>query len=196
MKKTIIGIILIVVSIAGIIGWEFFGREELMYTDMLVLNQDVEAHTVITKDMLASRKIYNPMEKALTVDSIEKVVGKETTQFVPKGSEIYERYFVDEKLAVDPNNEFVFSVEVQDIMAFPRSLQKGDTVYFYSFDKKVASSTVIALKDASGNEITQSNNRTEVSAQIASIEFKVDRQNLKVLSTAVSEKDPLTIAYN
>lgn len=196
MKKTIIGIILIVVSIAGIMGWEFFGREELMYTDMLVLNQDVEAHTVITKDMLASRKIYNPMEKALTVDSIEKVVGKETTQFVPKGSEIYERYFVDEKLAVDPNNEFVFSVEVQDIMAFPRSLQKGDTVYFYSFDKKVASSTVIALKDASGNEITQSNNRTEVSAQIASIEFKVDRQNLKVLSTAVSEKDPLTIAYN
>ena len=196
MKKTIIGIILIVVSIAGIIGWEFIGREELMYTDMLVLNQDVESYTQITKDMLASRKIYNPMEGALTVDKAQSIIGKETTQFVAKGSELYSRYFKDKRLLVDPANEFVFSVDAQDVMAYPRSIKRGDTVYFYSYDKKVASSTVIALKDTNGNEITQSNNRTEVSAQIASIEFKVDRKNLQVLSTAVSEKEPLTIAYN
>ena len=196
MKKTIIGVILIVVSIAGIIGWEFIGREELMYTDMLVLNQDVESYTQITKDMLASRKIYNPMEGALTVDKAQSIIGKETTQFVAKGSELYSRYFEDEKLLVDPANELVFSVDAQDVMAYPRSIKRGDTVYFYSYDKKVASSTVIALKDTNGNEITQSNNRTEVSAQIASIEFKVDRKNLQVLSTAVSEKEPLTIAYN
>lgn len=196
MKKTLIGVLLIVISIAGIIGWEFIGREELMYTDMLVLNQDVESHTKITKDMLATRKIYNPMEGALTIEKAESIIGKETTQFVAKGSEIYDRYFEDEKLLVDPENEFVFSVDVQDVMAFPRSIKRGDTVYFYSYDTKMANSTVIALKDTNGNEIIQSANRTEVSAQIASIEFKVDRENLQVLSTAVSEKEPLTIAYN
>ena len=64
--KRIIGIILIIVSIVGMICWEKWGREILFYKEIVVINRDIEKNTIITSDMLETKKIQNPSNDALT----------------------------------------------------------------------------------------------------------------------------------
>jgi len=196
VKRTIIGVILIFISIAGIVGWELFGREELMYTDMLTLNQDVEAYTIITEDMLTSRKVCNPLPNAYRWERAADIVGMEATQYIAMGTELMPRYFEKEALSVNPDEEYVFSMDVGDLQSYPKSVARGDRVYLYSSDEMVIATVVLAIKDSTGCEIVHSEDRTKVSGQAASIEFKMKENEVGLLSSLISDGYPIAVAYN
>lgn len=197
MKKTMVGVIIMVVAIVGMISWEVFGREALMFTSVLVLNQDVEPYTEITADMLAVKKVYHPNENSLLEADAQSIVGKESTQFIPMATEVQARYFGAETVVVDKNkDEYVYSISVNNLKAYPRSIAKGDQVYIYSMDNLVLSTNVIGLRDSDGNAVTQSDDRSTASGQISSIEIKATSADCSTLSFLMSDNEPLTISYN
>ncbi len=57
--KKIIGTVLIFASIGSIFYWETVGREKYAYSDMIVLNTDIEEGVVITSDMITTIKSDN-----------------------------------------------------------------------------------------------------------------------------------------
>lgn len=197
MKKSIVGVIIMVVAVVGILGWEIFGREQLLFTDVLVLNEDTEAYTQITESDLATKKVYQPNKKSYTISDAKKVIGKQTTQFIPKGAELNPRYFEDSSLVVnDKDNEFVYSLNVNGLKAYPVSIYKGDTIHIFAADNYVLKTTVLGIRDSNGNEVTQSKDRAQISAQIATIEIKVTGPECETLSYLISNSEPLTISYN
>lgn len=186
-----------VVSLVGIISWEAFGREELLFTDVLVLNQDTEAYTVISKDMLAVKKVYKPNKSSYTINDVEKVVGKQATQFIPMATELHQRYLSDPTLLVnEQNDEYVFSFAVGNLKSYPRSIAKGDNVSVYYRDYLVLQTTVLGLRDSNGNEITQSNDRKTSTGQIASIEIKASGDKVEELSYMLDEGNAMSLSYN
>lgn len=186
-----------VVAVVGILGWELFGREQLLFTDVLVLNEVAEKYTLITEENLAVKKVYQPSEKSYKPSDLNKVLGKQTTQFVPKGAELQERFFEDASMQVNENkDEYVYSLNVNALKAYPRSIAKGDKIYIYCMENEMIKTTVLGLRDSNGNEITQSKNRSVSSGQIASIEIKASSDDCSTLSYLVSNSEPLTISYN
>lgn len=199
MRKTMVGIILIVVAFVGIIGWELIGREAIVYTDALVLTEDVEAYEVISEDMLASRKVYQPVGDIILAKDAEDIIGKEAVQFIPKGAELYSAYFEEQELAVNPDNgDYVFSIESSALTAYPRSIKKGDKVYFYDEDGEFAQAVIIGLKNAAGEEINRASYFAtgEGDIKIETIELKVNDNVANKLARAVNEKDDILITYN
>lgn len=186
-----------VLSLVGIVSWEAFGREELLFTEVLVLNQDTEPYTLITKDMLAVKKVYKPNSSSYTIENVEDVVGKQSTQFIPMASELHERYLSEPTLLVnETKDEYVYSLATNTLKAYPRSIAKGDTVYVFCLDRKILATTVLGLRDANGNEVTQSQNRSVSSGQIASIEIKATGEECGTLSYLLSNSEPIAITYN
>ena len=55
--KKIIGIVLILVSIAALFTWEKWGKNRFLYEDVLAFSQNVEKGTVITEDMISTVKM-------------------------------------------------------------------------------------------------------------------------------------------
>lgn len=196
MKKTIAGVIIIIFAVAGIFCWEAFGREKILFTEVMVLNQDVEAYTDISQDMLSFRKVYQPGANVLTIRDLHKVVGMQASQYVPSGTELFERYFISPELAVGAKkDEYVFSITTSNLKSYPRSITKGDTIFVYFYDECLLSTTVLTVRDSDGNEITRSDNRATSSGQLASVEIKTDADETATLSTIISNGDPLSIAY-
>ena len=197
MKKTVVGVIVMAVAIVGIIGWELFGRENVLFTEVLVLNKDTEPYTVITEENLAIKKVYQPNANSYTINDISKVVGKETTQFVPVGIELQARFFENPTLQVnETNDEYVYSISVNTLEAYPRSIAKGDTVYIFCMDEEVIRTTVLGLRNSDGNEVIQKKDRKEATGQIASIEIKATKEQCRILSVLQSNSQPLAITYN
>ena len=194
MKKTVIGIVLIFVSLAGIIGWEMFGRDQIIYDEIVVLNQDVEAYTTITADMLSSRKVYHPSNEVLRVEVAEQLVGTVSTQFIPKDVELVVRYF-EPKNSMISASEYVFSLPVESLLAYPRSLSKGDTVYLQYREDAVFSSQVLCLKDANGNDITNVNRET-LSAPFETVELKISYNELEEIAALLDDGAKMILTYN
>ena len=93
MKKKIAGILLIVLSVGALGFWELWGRENISYRKVAVLKESLDAHTVITEDMLKSRKMDSPSNGAIPWDKAGKIVGMETRHFVAGNQELHAEYF-------------------------------------------------------------------------------------------------------
>lgn len=197
MKKTIAGILIMVISVVGILAWELFGREQLLFTEVLVLNQDVEPYTIVTQDMLAVKKVNQPNAKSYTAADVEKVVGMQTTQFIPVAAELQERFFEEPSLVADrTNGEYVYSLTASSLKAYPRSISKGDNVGIYCGEEMLFNTTVLGLRDSNGNEVTQADNRTIATGVIASVEILTNVEQAGTLSFLFANNESIAIVYN
>ena len=82
MNRRIIGLAMITVTLAAIGIWEFWGRENISYRQVIVLREDTKAHTVISEDDIQTKKLESPSGEALTEADAEKLIGMETSQYV------------------------------------------------------------------------------------------------------------------
>lgn len=216
----ILGIVLMLASIITIYWWETIGRVQFLYGEVLVLNQSVEANTTITEDMLNLIKIDsgNFIEGAL-VDK-EKVIGKITTHYIPKYSQLNLEYFTGEKSESAKEDQYIFTVPADWIITFPNSLRRGDIIYFYPVkmpDEKVeesksfsssssikvtkesdlVKSEVAYLKDSGNREVvdTVGEERYDGSANIASIEIITNWEDVSYLQDLVDKNYKFIILY-
>ena len=220
---SILGIVLMLASIITIYWWESNGRTQFLYSEVLVLNQSVEANTTITEDMLGVIKIDpgNFIEGAL-VDK-EKVIGKTTAHYIPKYSQLALEYFTGEKVEAAKKDHYIFTIPSDWIITFPNSLRGGDEIYFYPVrilesskegegtnnysnpisstkiyrEENMVKSEVAYLKDSGNREVvdTVGEERYDASANIASIEIALDWEDISYLQDLYDSGYKFIILY-
>jgi len=128
---SISGILLMLASLAAVYWWEAKGREQFLYSEVVVLNQGVEANTLITSDMLDCININpnNFMEGAIVEK--KEAAGKSAIHYIPKYSQLTLEYFIDENVEGKKEDKYIFTVPTDWIVTFPNSLRRGDRIYFY-----------------------------------------------------------------
>ena len=75
--KTIIGILLIVLSITGLFLWEWRGRETIMLEQVLVAKEQIKKGTEVTGSLFVKKGISkeNMLSGALTPDQTDLLQG-------------------------------------------------------------------------------------------------------------------------
>ncbi len=183
MKQKTIGLALIFLSLGALGFWEFWGRENLSYENVLVFRSDVSRGTVISRDMLEVRKMDKPGEDALLEENAGQILGLETVQYVPKDAPLYREYFQDSALAVGGDTgQFILAIPDQWLMSYPQTMRRGDEVSFYCEGKLVASASVAHVRDSSNQEVVSGDEaRLDASASVSQVEIVVNEaQALKL----------------
>jgi hypothetical protein len=217
---SILGIILMLATLAMIYFWETKGRERFLYTEVVVLNQSVEADTAIEPGMIDIIRINpdNLMEGAVVKK--DEVIGKYSAHFIPKYSQLSLAYFKDESVGATKEDQYIFTVPADWIITFPNSLRRGDTIYFYpvkvtsedgeqsrSFNSisstkiikegELVKSEVAYLKDSGNREVvnTEGEERYDASANISSIEIITGYEDMSYLESLAESGWKFIILY-
>lgn len=165
--KGILGMVFIILAIAGIFLWETYGREALTYTEIVVFNQDVQANQKVSPDLLATMKVPTSQLISRVVLNSEEILGKETTCYLPRGLQLSEKFFQDEEMTTG-NGRYVFAVPTEWLYFYPQTLRRGDSVFFYAVP-------------ASDGECFESANSTA-----AAVSTLPDDRNTAILKTRVA----------
>lgn len=216
--KGLLGILLIIVLLTGIYFWEDVGRENLMYQKVIVLKQDVEENTKVTKDMLGALKVDKTNVIAGAIENPDDIIGKETKHFIPRGLQLSEKFFEDPQLAIG-NGRYIFSLPDTWVYSYPQSLRRGDTVYLYPIRAKlneadpyaimnetmpidtptdpIIKTKVAYVKDNSNREVTSvTEDRLDGTSVVGRVEIVVDDTEYKKLQQAYNDGYSLLILYN
>lgn len=148
-SKRVIGVFLIVISLAGLVVWEKWGKDEFFYDDVLVLRDSVERGTVITASMLTARKM-NIDEDYLTYEEREQIIGRQADAFVHEGVPLFVEYFVDPSLSPDERKDkYALALPQEWIVARPETLSRGDKVFFF-YGKTCVTAAYVSLVSKDG----------------------------------------------
>ena len=166
--KPIIGILLIILSISGLLIWEKWGKDRLFYDEVLVLKKNVNEGTVITEDLLTTRKL-NIDEDYIPSRERESILGKEAASFIHKGTPLFDEFF---RLPVlSPSEEkgsYAFAIPQEWIMSVPESLSRGDRLFVFYGSKLLTSAYVVSSGEDEPVEIIVNREQAEQISGIAS----------------------------
>ncbi|MBR0140369.1 MAG: SAF domain-containing protein [Firmicutes bacterium] len=217
MKRSIAGIILIVLSLAGMLYWELVGRDSLMYTQVLTLSRDVEQGTLITRDMLVLKKTDSPSPRSMRLADAGRAAGKEAVSFIPAGVELFDEYFEDEKLVVhEEEGEYIFSLPTGWLISYPQTLRRGDRVTFLlvkaddeyrdpeaqrpktegpETGDEILTTTVLYVKSSSNDEVVSDQDRLKGAQQVSVIEIIASKDDAKTLTRLAASGDRFVLLY-
>ncbi len=128
--KRIMGLCLLILSIAGIYFWEGWGRENFTTNAIIVLKEDTPAHTIISEDMVKvqHRDINNLIKNPIT--DIDDIIGKMSKSYIAGNAALSEYYFEDSDMIPD-ENEYIFQMPKSWIKSCPSTLRRSDDAYLY-----------------------------------------------------------------
>ena len=195
MNRRIIGLAMITVTLAAIGIWEFWGRENISYRQVIVLREDTKAHTVISEDDIQTKKIESPSGEALTEADAEKLIGMETSQYVAADTELRREYFQTSQFAVGQDSgKALMSLPSDWLLSFPQTLRRGDKVNIYNGTVKLMEAVTAHVKDSGGQEVlSQDSQRMEASSALSHIEIIGSEEDLVELSKLASEGAKFTL---
>lgn len=206
--KGILGIVFVILAIAGIFLWETYGREALTYTEVVIFKQDVQANQAVSLDMLATMKVPSSQLISEAVLHPEEILGKESTCYLPKGLQLSKKFFQDEEMATG-NGRYVFAVPTEWLYFYPQTLRRGDRVFFYavpasdgkyietanltstagsiipdSIDTAILSTRVAYVKDSTNREVIDvTPDRLDGSAAVSKIEVYINDDQYQLLKS-------------
>ena len=215
MKRSVAGIILIAAAIAGMLYWELVGRDSLMYTEVLTVNRDVEAGTLITRDMLDLKKTTTPSARALRLKNAEELLGLQAVSYLPAGAELFSEYFEEESLVVhEDRGEYIFSIPTGWLVAYPQTLRRGDSVSLLLVRERsafaeeasigpadpktgdeVLSSTVLYVKSSSNDEVVSDSDRLKAASTVSIIEIIAQKEQAQLLTRLAAEGCRFVVLY-
>ena len=195
MNRRIIGLAMITVTLAAIGIWEFWGRENISYRQVIVLREDTKAHTVISEDDIQTKKLESPSGEALTEADAEKLIGMETSQYVAADTELRREYFQTSQFAVGQDSgKALMSLPSDWLLSFPQTLRRGDKVNIYNGTVKLMEAVTAHVKDSGGQEVlSQDSQRMEASSALSHIEIIGSEEDLLELSKLASEGAKFTL---
>lgn len=154
MNKKIIGFVIIVISLSLMGIWEFWGRENLAYEDILVLKEPLEANTVLTEDAFDVKKVDSPSKEALKPTDKASLIGMETSQYVAENTELRRAYFVPAEYQVGADTgKGMMAISTDWLLSYPQTLMRGDTIALFKDATKIGECLVSHVRDSSNNEI-------------------------------------------
>lgn len=195
MNRRIIGLAMITVTLAAIGIWEFWGRENISYRQVIVLREDMKAHTVISEDDIQTKKLESPSGEALTEADAENLIGMETSQYVAADTELRREYFQTSQFAVGQDSgKALMSLSSDWLLSFPQTLRRGDKVSIYNGTVKLMEAVTAHVKDSGGQEVlSQDSQRMEASSALSHIEIIGSEEDLVELSKLASEGAKFTL---
>ncbi|MCI6853980.1 MAG: hypothetical protein MR908_01415 [Firmicutes bacterium] len=197
MKKRIAGIVLIVLSVGALGFWELWGRENITYDRVLVLKESLPKNTLITADMLRERKVEKAGEGAIRTEQRNEIVGLETGQFIPAGTELYKEYFQESIFSVgEEQGKYILSVPAQWLKAFPQTLRRGDRAFFYCGGEPVTDAVVAYVRDGTNQEVYYGDDeRLTSSSSVSLIEIVVDKEQASLLGKLAEKGNKFVVLY-
>lgn len=213
-KREWIGIVLLLIAIAGFVVWENWGRAYYRTTDVMVTGREIPAGTELSAEMFVLASIENEsvMEGALTPAEINTIRGKRAAVTIPKNAQISDKMLRDADCYI-ADEESVFVLKGEWIELRSSSLRRGDWIDLYSISDgdtlltKLGTFRVCFVKDANEAEIRATNepastgyettpalNRVTATAQISSVEIlaTVDAYT-SILETVLSGNESLLL---
>lgn len=197
MKRRIAGIVLVMFSVGALGFWELWGRENITYDRVLVLKEALPKNTLITADMLRVKKVDRAGGGALMEGEKSEVVGLETTQFVPAGTELYREYFQESIFSVgEEQGRYILSIPAQWLKAFPQTLRRGDRAFFYCGGEPVTDAVVAYVRDGTNQEVYYGDDeRLTSSSSVSLIEVVVDREQAALLGKLAEKGNKFVLLY-
>ncbi len=151
-----IGLFLIIASIAGLLYWEMIGRDTVCMDQVLVARNQMEEGTVVTADMFFIQGIPKELvlEGGFHENDISSLDGLVTTQMIAKNSQIISAYFRKDPLVIS-EAESIFVLKKNWIAMRSSSLRRGDLVAIYGSvaGEYLGEYRVAYVKDESEREI-------------------------------------------
>jgi hypothetical protein len=154
--RTLIGIILILSSIAGIIFWELQGRDRLLTERILVAKDEIKIGDLMASDMI--KEVSIPKEiiinNPLKINDKQQVIGKISKQYIPINSQLSSGFFQDERFRIE-NEESIYVIKPEWIEMISSAVRSGDIVEIYSKDRQTifGEYLVAFVKDSSFREV-------------------------------------------
>lgn len=208
--KGILGILLLALTCAGIFYWEFYGREQLTYSTVLVAAEKIEKNEIITKEKV---KFVKREEKTLVIgclkenDSFE-ILGLEAKHDIPEGTQIVQEYFEAPELVIN-EEEFIFKIPSDWLISYPTTLRRKDKIYIYpvlesdingegrkTITEDPIESIVAYVKDATNKEVLGDQDRINSTAGISSIEIISTLEMVDKLKNYTNNEYSFVILYN
>ncbi|MBP6491844.1 MAG: hypothetical protein KA282_02620 [Clostridia bacterium] len=160
MKKlrSIVGILLILLSIAGLFFWEWKGREIILMEEVLVAKEEIQKGTVVSSSMFVEKGVMKEMlvEEALTQKDVEGLHGKVASQLIARNDQIILDYFRNDEFYLE-KDETIFVIDPSWITMRSSSLRRGDLVDIYRTDGMglLGSYRIAFVKDEAEREIRE-----------------------------------------
>ncbi|MDF2654553.1 MAG: hypothetical protein K0R19_1027 [Bacillota bacterium] len=154
--KSVIGILLIILSIVSLFLWEWKGREMILLREVLVARNAIEKGTLVDESMFESRGVPkdNLIEGALEPKDVAILKGKVSAQMIAGNGQVSRAYFIENAFYLK-EGEAIFVIEPGWIAMRSSSLRRGDIVDIYAGNGGglIGSYRVAFVKDEAEREV-------------------------------------------
>lgn len=135
--KPFLGVLFVLLSLAGLYFWETSGREAFTTEEVLMTQRSIAKGEVITGEMLKPQGVLkeNKAEGVLTAEEASRAIGKIAACDISANSQITKATLIKPD---SPGSELSnFTIQEDWILSRSASLRKGDRVEIYSEDMKI-----------------------------------------------------------
>jgi len=154
--RSMLGILLILLSIVGLFLWEWKGRETILMDEVIVAREEIKKGTKVNSSLFLTKGVpkTNLLEGALTSADMELLQGKVTSQLIAKNDQIITAYFREDAFYLE-QEESVFVIDPNWIAMRSSALRRGDMVDIYGSNGVGLLGTfqIAFVKDASEREV-------------------------------------------
>ena len=196
-KKKVAGITIIILTLFLLGFWEFWGRENFMFKEVLVLRNPVSENVTITREMLTTKLIENPHRGVLYPGDIEKIENLVSKQYIPPGEVLYSEYFQEKTFSVGKETgKYILSIPNDWLRSYPQTLRRGDRAFFYCNGEIVTDAMVAYARDSSNQEVMSTDDeRLTGSAEVSLIEIIVDDKQARLLGNLADKGNKFVLLY-
>ena len=156
--RSFLGILLILLSLAGLLFWEVKGRELIMTDTVLVAKQEIPKGMIVDRSMFTVKGIpkSNLLEKALGPENLAALQGRVSAQLIAQNGQIIEDYFLGDDLNLKCD-ESVFVIRSEWIAMHSSALRRGDRIDLYGDNGAgfLGSYRVAYVKDEAEREVVE-----------------------------------------
>ena len=190
--KSILGILLIIISLAGLFLWEWRGRDVIMLEQVIVAKTEIQKGTIITDNLFIKKGIpkENKLKGALTPDKVSQLQGKVASQLIAENDQIIKDYFAENEFYLK-KNESIFVIQSNWIAMRSSSLRRGDLVDIYgnTGEELLGTFQIAYVKDESDREVKNADGQMQLYTDNDDI---LEREN----STSVIDHIEIISTYN
>ena len=162
-RKEWIGIVLLLVVLAGFVAWEGWGRARFRTTEVIVASEEIPAGTLLDPSLFerANLEKSSVMEGAIVPETVSRVIGKRAAVTIPKKSQIAETHLRDSDYYL-AEGESVYLLKGEWISLRSSSLRRGDWIDLYTLSgdetfSKLGRYRVSFVKDVNESEVRNTN---------------------------------------
>ncbi|MDD2189595.1 MAG: SAF domain-containing protein, partial [Eubacteriales bacterium] len=130
--RSILGLLLILLSIAALFLWEWKGRHAILLQEVLVATEEIQMGAAVNSSMFQTKGVLkeNIVHEALTREQANLLQGKIALQMIPKNDQIIMDYFGDNSFSLK-EDESIFVISQEWIAMRSSALRRGDMVDIY-----------------------------------------------------------------